>query len=333
MPLNKGFVLASRPQGLASEDNFKFFEREIGEPGPGQVLVRNLWLSLDPYMRGRMDEGRSYAGNQALGEPMIGGTAGEVVASNDPNFKPGDKVVSNNGGWQLYSIQNPALLRKVDDSKVPLQAFVGPLGMPGVTAWVGVNRIIMPKAGETVVCSAATGAVGTVVGQLAKAKGARAVGIAGGPEKCSFAVEELGYDVCVDHKAPDFAEQLKKATPNGVDGLFENVGGQPFALTMGQMNDFGRIAICGLIASYEGAERTTLSDMRIMLIRRLKMQGFIVSEFLSDWPTALSELVTLASTGKLKWRETIAEGVEKAPSAFLGMLKGKNFGKQLVKLF
>ena len=167
MPLNKGFVLASRPQGAATEDNFRFFEREIGEPGPGLVLVKNLWLSLDPYMRGRMDEGRSYAGNQALNEPMIGGTAGEVVASNDPNFKPGDKVVSNNGGWQLYSIQNPALLRKVDDSKVPLQAFVGPLGMPGVTAWVGVNRIIMPKAGETVVCSAATGAVG--VGSAADA--------------------------------------------------------------------------------------------------------------------------------------------------------------------
>ena len=189
------------------------------------------------------------------------------------------------------------------------------------------------KAGETVVCSAATGAVGTVVGQLVKAKGARAVGIAGGPEKCKFAVEELGYDACVDHRAPDFKDQLNDATPNGVDGLFENVGGQPFARTLAQMNDFGRIAICGLIASYEGAEKTMLSDMRIMLVRRLKMQGFIVSEFLSDWPTALTELVTLASTGKLKWRETIAEGVEKAPSAFLGMLKGKNFGKQLVKLF
>jgi NADPH-dependent curcumin reductase CurA len=332
MPLNKGFVLASRPQGAATESNFRFFEKEVGEPGPGQVLVRNLWLSLDPYMRGRMDETRSYTASQALDEVMIGGTAGEVVGSNHEKFKVGDRVVSANGGWQLYSLSDGKMLSKVDDSKVPLQAFVGPLGMPGVTAWVGLNRIIQPKAGETVVVSAATGAVGTVVGQLAKAKGARAVGIAGGPEKCKFAVEELGYDACADHKAPDFAEQFKKATPNGVDGLFENVGGQPFALTMARMNDFGRIAICGLIASYEGAERTVLNDMRIILVRRLTMRGFIVSDVMQDWPQAQSELTGLAASGMLKWRETVAEGIETAPSAFLGMLKGKNFGKQLVKL-
>jgi NADPH-dependent curcumin reductase CurA len=332
MPLNKGFLLASRPQGVATEGNFRFFEGDIGEPGPGEVLVRNLWLSLDPYMRGRMDEAKSYAASQALDQPMIGGTAGEVVASNSPDFKTGDKVVSGNGGWQLDSIQKPAMLRKVDDSRVPLQAFVGPLGMPGVTAWVGINRIVQPKAGETVVCSAATGAVGTVVGQIVKAKGARAVGIAGGPEKCRFAVEELGYDLCVDHKATDFEQQLTAATPGGVNGLFENVGGQPFALTMARMNDFGRIAICGLIASYDGAQKTSLSDMRIVLARRLTMRGFIVTDFLPDWPAALGELIGLASTGKLKWRETIAQGIESAPSAFLGMLKGKNFGKQLVKL-
>jgi NADPH-dependent curcumin reductase CurA len=224
------------------------------------------------------------------------------------------------------------MLRKVDDSRVPLQAFVGPLGMPGVTAWVGVNRIVQPKAGETVVCSAATGAVGTVVGQIVKAKGARAVGIAGGPEKCRFAVEELGYDQCVDHKAADFAQQFTAATPGGVNGLFENVGGQPFALTMARMNDFGRIAVCGLIASYDGAQKTSLSDMRIVLTRRLTMRGFIVTDFLPDWPAALGELIGLPSAGKLKWRETVAHGIESAPSAFLGMLKGKNFGKQLVKL-
>jgi hypothetical protein len=332
MPLNKGFLLASRPQGVATESNFRFFERDIGEPGPGEVLVRNHWLSLDPYMRGRMDESKSYAASQALDAPMIGGTAGEVVASNSPDFKTGDKVVCGNGGWQLYSIQKPAMLRKVDDSRVPLQAFVGPLGMPGVTAWVGVNRIVQPKAGETVVCSAATGAVGTVVGQIVKAKGARAVGIAGGPEKCRFAVEELGYDQCVDHKAADFAQQFTAATPGGVNGLFENVGGQPFALTMARMNDFGRIAVCGLIASYDGAQKTSLSDMRIVLTRRLTMRGFIVTDFLPDWPAALGELIGLPSAGKLKWRETVAHGIESAPSAFLGMLKGKNFGKQLVKL-
>jgi NADPH-dependent curcumin reductase CurA len=332
MALNKGFVLASRPQGAATVSNFRFFEKETAEPGPGQVLVRNLWLSIDPYMRGRMDDTRSYTASQALNEVMVGGTAGEVVASNNEKFKAGDKVVSPNGGWQLYSLTDGEMLSKVDDSKVALQAFVGPLGMPGVTAWVGINRIIQPTAGKTVVVSAATGAVGTVVGQLAKAKGARAVGIAGGPVKCRFAVEELGYDGCADHKAPDFAEQLKQATPNGVDGLFENVGGQPFALTMNRMNDFGRIAICGLIASYDGAEKTALSDMHIILTRRLTMRGFIILEFMSDWRQAQAELIGLAASGKLKWRETIAEGIENAPSALLGVLQGQNFGKQLVRL-
>ena len=331
MPLNKGFVLASRPHGAATESNFRFFEKETEQPGAGQILVKNLWMSLDPYMRGRMDEGRSYTANQALDQVMGGGTAGEVVASNDPNLKPGDKVVGP-GGWQLYCVSDAKFWRKVDASKVPLQAFLGPTGMPGVTAWIGLNRIIHPKAGETIVCSAATGAVGTVVGQLAKAKGARAVGIAGGPDKCRFAVDELGYDACVDHKAADFAEQFKQATPNGVDGLFENVGGKPFQLAMARMNDFGRIAICGLIASYEGAETTSLPDMRIMLVRRLTMQGFIQSEFRDAQQPAMEELVALAASGKLKWRETIAEGIEKAPSAFLGMLKGRNFGKQLVRL-
>jgi hypothetical protein len=332
MPLNKGFVLTARPQGAATESNFRFFEEEVGGLGPDQVLVRNLWLSLDPYMRARMDQARSYTASQSLGEVMVGGTAGEVVASNNDGFKIGDKVVLSNGGWQLYSIVDAKAARKVDASVVPLQAFVGPLGMPGVTAWVGINRIIEPKAGETVVVSAATGAVGTVVGQLAKAKGARAVGIAGGPDKCRFAIDELGYDGCVDHKAPDFAEQLEKATPEGVDGLFENVGGKPFTLALARMNDFGRIAICGLIASYEGAERSSLEDMRVMLFRRLTMRGFIVSDFLPDWPQALSELVDLAASNRLKWRESIAEGIEKAPAAFLGMLKGQNFGKQLVRL-
>jgi NADPH-dependent curcumin reductase len=332
MPLNRGFVLASRPQGVATEGNFRFFERETGELGPGQVLVRNLWLSLDPYMRGRMDESKSYATSQALDEVMIGATAGEVAVSNNSNFRAGDKVVSPNGGWQLYSLTDGKLLNKVDDSKVPLEAFMGPLGMPGVTAWVGVNRIIQPKGGETVLCSAATGAVGTVVGQLAKMKGARAVAIAGGPEKCKFAVEELGYDACVDHKAPDFAEQLRIATPKGIDGLFENVGGLPFQLASVRMNDFGRIAVCGLIASYEGAERSALEDMRLVLVRRLLIRGFIVADFHADRPTAMAELIDLVASGKLKWRASIAEGIEGAPSAFLGLLKGKNFGKQLVKL-
>jgi NADPH-dependent curcumin reductase CurA len=332
MPRNKGFVLASRPQGEAKAENFRLVEHEVGEPGEGQVLVKHHYLSLDPYMRGRMDESKSYAASQKIGEVMIGGTVGEVVASKNLNFKVGDHVVDSSGGWQLYRLSNGQSLQKIDTSRVPIQAFVGACGMPGITAWYGVNKIIAPKAGETVVVSAATGAVGSIVGQLAKAKGAHPVGIAGGPEKCKYATEELGYDACVDHRASDFAEKLKAALPNGVDGLFENVGGQPFALTTRRLNPFARIAICGLIASYEGAEKSTLEDLRILLVNRALIQGFIVSDHLAVWPQALKELVELAASGKLKWRETIAQGLESAPEAFFGMLKGKNFGKQLVKL-
>jgi NADPH-dependent curcumin reductase CurA len=334
MPTNKGFVLASRPQGAATESNFRLFTKEIGEPGEGEVLVKNLWMSLDPYMRGRMDESKSYAASQKLDEVMGGATAGEVIASKNKAFAVGDKVASAfGGGWQLYSLTDGRALQKVDDSRVPLQAFIGTLGMPGVTAWYGVNHIIAPKKGETLVVSAATGAVGTVVGQLAKAHGARAVGIAGGPEKCAFAVKELGFDACVDHRGKDFKGELAAATPNGIDGLFENVGGEPFRLASRRLNDFARIAICGLIASYEGEEQSSFDDLRIMLVKRAMIRGFIVSDHLALWGQAVRELTELAATGKLKWRESVAEGIESAPSAFLGMLKGKNFGKQLVKLF
>ena len=332
MPTNKGFVLASRPKGEAKESDFRFFTKEASEPAEGQVLVKNLWMSLDPYMRGRMDESKSYAASQGIDDVMIAGAAGEVVASKNKNFTVGDKVVSNNGGWQLYSLTEGKDLRKVDASKVPLQAFVGPLGMPGVTAWYGLNKIIAPKSGETVVVSAATGAVGTVVGQLAKAHGCRVVGIAGGKEKCDYAVKELGFDACVDHRSASFKDDLAAATPKGVDGLFENVGGQPFRLVSHRLSDFARVAICGLIASYEGAEKSSLDDLRLLLVKRASITGFIVSDHLDIWPQAIGELVQLAATGKLKWRETVAEGIEKAPGAFLGMLKGKNFGKQLVKL-
>ena len=331
MPVNKGFVLASRPQGEANASNFRMFELPVPEPRDGEVVVRHHYLSLDPYMRGRMDESKSYAASQQIDEVMIGGTVGEVVASKNPGFKPGDKVVGM-GGWQLYGISNGSDIKKIPAAGAPIQAFVGPLGMPGVTAWYGVNKILMPKPGQTLVVSAATGAVGTVVGQLAKAAGARAVGIAGGAEKCAYAVNELGFDACVDHKSSSFAADFKAATPNGVDCLFENVGGQPFRLVSHRLNDFARIAICGLIASYEGAEKSTLDDLRILLVKRALIQGFIVSDHPQLWPQAISELAQLATTGKLKWRETVAEGIEKAPEAFFGMLKGKNFGKQLVKL-
>ncbi len=333
MPVNKAIVLASRPPagGRASLDNFALVESEIGAPGPGQVLVRHEFLSLDPYMRGRMDEARSYAASQEVGKPMIGGTVGEVIASNNPRFAVGDKVIGM-GGWQAFSIDDGAALRKLDAPGVPIQAWLGALGMPGVTAWYGVNRIIAPKAGETLVVSAATGAVGSVVGQLAKAAGARAVGIAGGAAKCAFAVEQLGFDACVDHRCETFEADLKAAVPKGIDGLFENVGGKCFAACLRRLNDFSRIALCGMIASYQGDEPSSLPDLRLVLVRRIKLQGFVVSDHLDLWPQALKELAGLYVAGKLRWRETIAEGLEAAPKAFLELLEGGNFGKQLVRL-
>ena len=327
---NKKFTLASRPQGEAGPQNFALKDETLPAPGEGQILVRHHYLSLDPYMRGRMNDARSYAQPQPLGEVMIGGTVGEVVASQNPRFKQGDKVVGM-GGWQLYSLHDGKGWQKVDP-RAPLQACLGALGMPGVTAWYGVNKIIAPKAGETIVVSAASGAVGSVVGQLITQAGARAVGIAGGAEKCRYAIETLGFAACVDHRAPDFPTALKAATPQGIDGVFENVGGQPLELCMRRLNDFARIAICGLVASGYDGTPTPLSNIAVMLATRSKMQGFIVSDHLGLWPQALSELGGLAAAGKLKWRETVAQGLEAAPEAFFGMLKGRNFGKQLVKL-
>jgi len=330
MPVNKQIVLDSRPTGAAEARNFRLVEGEAPSPGPGQVLVRHLYLSLDPYMRGRMNDAKSYAKPQELGAVMVGGTVGEVVASNNPRFKTGDKVVGM-GGWQNYSLSDGGDLRVVDASRIPIQAYLGPVGMPGVTAWYGLNKIIAPKQGETVVVTAATGAVGSVVGQLAKIAGATAIGVAGGPEKCAYAKNELGYDVCVDHKSPNFVEELKAALPKGVDGLFENVGGLPFETAARRFNDFARAAICGLIASYDGAPAPAI-DLRVMLTKRLKVEGFIVSDHMALWPTALAELAGHVAAGRIRYRETISNGLESAPEAFLGMLKGKNFGKQLVRL-
>ena len=330
MPHNKAIVLASRPQGAPVAGNFRLVESETAEPGEGQLLVKHLFMSLDPYMRGRMDDSKSYAASQPVDAVMGGGTVGEVVASKNPRFKVGDHVVGM-GGWQQYSLTDGQGLMKVDGSKIPLSAYLGVLGMPGVTAWYGLHKIIAPKKGETVVVSAATGAVGSVVGQLAKFAGARTVGIAGGAEKCAYATSELGFDACVDHRSPTFAADMKAALPNGVDGLFENVGGEPFKQTMRRLNPFARIAICGLIASYNG-EPTALPDMRIMLVSRAKLEGFIVSDHMPLWPEALTELGGYVASGRLKFRETIAQGIESAPDAFMGMLTGKNFGKQVVKL-
>ena len=330
MASNLQVLLDHRPTDKMSPANFRVVETPVPTPGPGEVLVRHSFLSLDPYMRGRLNDAKSYAKPQEVGTVMGGGTVGIVETSNNPRFKAGEAVVGM-GGWQRYSVSDGAMLRVVDAKAVPIQAYLGSLGMPGVTAWYGLNRIIAPKVGETVLVSAATGAVGSVVGQLAKLAGARTVGVAGGPEKCAYAVRELGYDACVDHKSPNFAEDLKASLPNGIDGLFENVGGEPFRLAMGRINDFARIAICGLIASYEGA-LTNLPDMRIFLIKRFKMEGFIVSDHMELWPKAIGELVSLAAAKKLTWRETIREGLENTPQALIDLLHGQNFGKMLVKV-
>jgi NADPH-dependent curcumin reductase CurA len=288
-------------------------------------------------MRGRMNDAKSYAQPQPLDQVMQGGTVGEVVESRHPNYKPGDHVVGY-GGWQEYSIVDggqPGMLRKVDTKHVPLSAYLGAVGMPGVTAWYGLMKICQPKAGQTIVVSAASGAVGSAVGQLAKSRGCRAVGIAGGADKCGYVTRELGFDACVDYKAhrdsKSLYQALKDATPDGVDGCFENVGGTVLDVTLARMNAFGRIALCGMISGYDG-QPIPLQQPQLLLQSRLTIEGFIVSEHMDVWPEALKELATMVATGKLKYRETIADGIAAAPGAFLGLLKGRNFGKQLVKL-
>ena len=335
--INHQIHLVSRPVGEPTVDNFKLVEAPLPELQDGQVLVRNHYLSLDPYMRGRMNDSKSYAQPQPLNEVMLGGTVGEVIESRSPRYAVGDQVVGM-AGWQEYHLVNGedrGAMRKVDTRHIPLSAYLGPVGMPGVTAWYGLTRIIEPKAGETVVVSAASGAVGSVVGQLAKARGCRAVGIAGGADKCRYVVDELGFDACIDYKAhrdlKGLSAALKEAAPKGIDGYFENVGGMILDAVMLRMNAFGRIALCGMIAGYNG-EPLPMANPALLLVSRLKAQGFIISEHMDVWPEALTELGTLVATGKLKYRETIAQGLASAPEAFMGLLKGRNFGKQLVKL-
>jgi len=337
MPTNRQIVLDNRPQGEATVSNFRLVTAETPALAEGQVLVRHHFLSLDPYMRGRMNDSKSYAASQPLGEVMIGGTVGEVAESKHPKYKVGDQVVGM-GGWQEYSVvdaNQPGALRKVDTTHVPLSHYLGAVGMPGVTAWYGLVKIIEPKAGETVVVSAATGAVGSAFAALAKARGCRVVGIAGGPDKCAYAVNELHFDACIDYKLHkdmySLAKALKEACPNGIDGYFENVGGMVLDAVLLRMNAFGRIAVCGMIAGYDGAP-LPMANPALILVNRLKVQGFIVSEHMEVWPEALTELGTLVGTGKLRPRETVAQGIASAPEAFMGLLRGRNFGKQLVKL-
>lgn len=330
MATYKRIVLASRPKGEVVPANFRIEEVPAPALKEGEVLVRNHYLSLDPYMRMRMEDAKSYAAPQPIGETMIGGTVGEIVDSKNPKFAVGDKVVGMLG-WSEMGVNDGTLLRKVDTTHIPLSAYLGAVGMPGMTAWYGLTQIMQPKEGETIVVSAASGAVGSVVGQLAKQRGCRAVGIAGGKEKCDYVVKELGFDACVDYKAGNLIADLAAATPNGIDAVFENVGGEIFDACLARMNPFGRIALCGMIAGYDG-EPLPINNVRVFLTMRLTMRGFIVSEHMDMWPQGLKELGALVATGKLKFRESVAQGLESAPEAFIGLLKGKNFGKQLVKL-
>ncbi|MDB0567048.1 NADP-dependent oxidoreductase [Ralstonia solanacearum] len=327
-------VLASRPEGPVTPDNFRLETAPIPELQDGQVLVRNHFLSLDPYMRGRMNDSKSYAEPQPLDEVMIGGTVGVVEASKNPAYAVGDNVIGM-FGWQEIGISDGRGMQKVDTRHVPLSAYLGSVGMPGVTAWYGLNRIMHAKPGQTVAVSAASGAVGSVVGQLAKLKGCRVVGFAGGKDKCDYVVNELGFDACVDYKAAkdpkDLYAMLKEATPDGIDAYFENVGGDILDTVLRRMNPFGRIALCGMIAGYDG-QPLPLQNPQLILVSRLTIEGFIVSEHMDVWPEALRELGGYVAQGKLKFRESVAQGLASAPEAFIGLLKGKNFGKQLVKL-
>ena len=335
--INQQLLLASRPDGEPTAANFRLVETPVPDLTDGQVLVKNHYLSLDPYMRGRMNDGKSYAVPQALNEVMGGGTVGEVVASKNAAFAVGDKVVGM-GGWQQYRLVDASqrgVIQKVDTTHVPLSAYLGAVGMPGVTAWYGLVKIIKPKAGETLVVSAASGAVGSAVGQLAKARGVRVVGLAGGADKCAYVVSELGFDACIDYKKfPDLkslSQALKEACPDGIDGHFENVGGLILEAVMQRANAFCRVAVCGMISGYNG-QPIPLTQPQLILVNRMKMEGFIVSEHMDLWPEALKELAAGVASGKLKYRETVAQGLASAPEAFIGLLKGKNFGKQLVKL-
>ena len=328
---NLQVLLASRPTGWVKESDFRIVESEIPKPGDGQVLVKTLYLSLDPYMRGRMNDQRSYAAKVELGQVMEGEVVGEVVESSNPKFRPGD-TVAGRVGWQRYALSDGSTLRKVDPALVPVSAYLGVVGMPGVTAWIGLNDIGQPKAGETVVVSAASGAVGSVVGQLAKARDCRVVGVAGGAEKCGFVVQELGFDACIDHRAGDWQKALAAATPKGIDVYFENVGGPLLDAVLVRCNPFARIPLCGMVSQYNAVERYGVQNLMMAVGMRIRLQGFIVSDNMARWPEALKELAQGVRDGKIKYRESVTEGLENAPRAFIGLLKGENFGKQLVKV-
>ncbi len=331
MEQNTQVLLAARPDGWVKTSDFEIVETPIPSLKDGEFLVKNHWLSLDPYMRGRMADAKSYAKPVAIGEVMAGATVGQVMASKNPAFTEGGFVVGRLG-WQSYSITSGDGVSQIDPTLVPIQNYLGVCGMPGATAWIGLLEICEPKPGETVLVSAATGAVGSVVGQLAKAAGCRAVGIAGGTKKCSYAVDEIGFDACVDYKSGNLLKKLKEACQDGVDCSFENVGGEIMDTVMHVLNPFSRIALCGLISGYNETSPYGMKMIRSILVNRVKMQGFIVFDRTDLYSKAVKKLSHWVAEGKITYRETVTDGIENAPEAFIGMLKGQNLGKQLIKI-
>lgn len=333
---NRRILLARRPVGKTGPDSFRRDSVPIAEPAEGQVLLKILYLSLDPYMRGRMNAGRSYAKPVEIGDVMEGGTVGRVVRSQHPDFVEGDVVLSHSG-WQSFAVADGSTLRKLDPAAAPISTALGILGMPGFTAYAGLLTIGQPKPGETVVVAAASGAVGSAVGQIAKLKGAFAVGIAGGADKCAFVRDELGFDAVIDHRAPDFEAQLKTSCPQGIDVYFENVGGHVWDAVFPLLNDFARVPVCGLIAQYNDAAAYPGPDrlpgvMRDVLNRSLLIRGFIQREFVDQRPAFYSQMAAWIASGQIRYKEDIVNGLEAAPEAFIGLLEGRNFGKLMVRV-
>ena len=328
--MNRQIRLKSRPAGMPTADNFETVEAPMPALQDGDVLRRTTYLSLDPYMRGRMSDAKSYAKPVNLGDVMVGHTVSQVVESKHPGFHEGD-VVAGYDGWQEYAVSNGTDLRKLDRS-APISTAIGVLGMPGMTAYVGLLDMGQPKAGETVVVSAASGAVGSIVGQLAKIKGCRAVGVAGSAEKCRYVVDELGFDACVNYKTGDLVDSLRAACPNGIDIDFENVGGPVFAAVLRLLNTFARIPLCGLISEYNATQDPGGPNLRPLLVSRATIRAFIVSDHYDRFPAFIEDMVPLVRQGRIKYREDIVDGLDAAPAALIGLLQGKNFGKAVVRV-
>lgn len=334
--MNKQWLLNSRPDGEPTPDNFKMVETAIPSPGEGEFVMKTIYMSLDPYMRGRMNASKSYSASAEIGEPMLGSGVAVVTQSNNAAFKEGDYVMGMTK-WQSHSVSNGEGIMKLNPKLAPISTAVGVLGMPGLTAYYGLLEIGQPKEGETVVVAAASGAVGSVVGQVAKIKGARAVGIAGSADKCAFVEDELGFDICLNYKDSDFVAKLKAACPDGIDVYYENVGGDVFDAVFPLMNDFARIPLCGRIANYNMTGHPEGPNMLPaffgeMLIKRMTLRGFIISDHFDHLPTFLRDMGGWIASGQVKYKEDIVQGIENAPDAFIGLLKGTNFGKLLVQV-